>query len=136
MSPALLILKIYTTFKDVQMMIKIFFDISTGFRFSKISVECSVHLCSCLYINKYTPNQSISHMNRIESAYQIMVKNLHCVNFAPAISKTVVRLFLLAVNIKIAVTFATAEEESSKTKKFSWSQCGQRCFDVANLFVS
>ena len=47
MSPTLLILKIYTTFKDVQMMLTIFFDISTGFRFSKISVECSVHLCSC-----------------------------------------------------------------------------------------
>ena len=29
------------------MMLTIFFDISTGFRFSKISVECSVHLCSC-----------------------------------------------------------------------------------------
>ena len=28
------------------MMLKIFFDISTGFRFSKISVECSIHLCS------------------------------------------------------------------------------------------
>jgi hypothetical protein len=40
-------LKIYTTFKDVQMMLKIFFDISTGFRFWKISVECSVHSCSC-----------------------------------------------------------------------------------------
>ena len=24
-----------------------FFDISTGFRFSKISVECSIHSCSC-----------------------------------------------------------------------------------------
>ena len=112
-------------------MLKIFLEISIGFRFSKISVECSVHLCSCPCISKYTPNQSISHMNRIESAYQIMVKNLHCVNFAPAISKTVVRLSLLAVNIKIAVTFAKAEEESSKTKKFSWSQCGQRSFEVA-----
>ena len=39
--------EIYTTFKDVQMILKRFFDISTGFRFSKISVECSVHLCSC-----------------------------------------------------------------------------------------
>jgi hypothetical protein len=29
-------LKIYTTFKDVQMMLKQFFDISTGFRFSKL----------------------------------------------------------------------------------------------------
>ena len=47
MSHTLLILKIYTTFKDVQMMLKIFFDISTGFKFSKISVECSVHSCSC-----------------------------------------------------------------------------------------
>ena len=34
------------------MMLKIFFDISTGFRFSKISVECSVHLCSCPCINQ------------------------------------------------------------------------------------
>ena len=32
------------------MMLKIFFDITTGFRFSKISVECSVHLCSCPWI--------------------------------------------------------------------------------------
>ena len=32
-------------------MLKIFFDISTGFRFSKISVECSVHLCSCPWLN-------------------------------------------------------------------------------------
>ena len=32
-------------------MLKIFFDISTGFRFSKISVECSVHLCSCPWIS-------------------------------------------------------------------------------------
>ena len=39
-----------------------------------------------------------------------MSKNLHCVNFAPTISKTVVRLSLLEVNIKIAVTFAIAEE--------------------------
>ena len=47
MSHTLLILKIYTTFKDVQMILKRFFNIFTGFRFSKISVECSVHLCSC-----------------------------------------------------------------------------------------
>ena len=32
------------------MKLKIFFDISTGFRFSKISVECSVHLCSCPWL--------------------------------------------------------------------------------------
>ena len=50
MSHTLLILKIYTTFKDVQMKLKIFFDISTSFRFSKISVVCSVHLCSCPWV--------------------------------------------------------------------------------------
>ena len=54
MSHTLLILKIYTTFKDVQMMLKIFFDISTGLRFSKISVECSIHLCSCPWIRGRT----------------------------------------------------------------------------------
>ena len=27
------------------------FDISTGFRFSKISVECSIHSCSCPWSN-------------------------------------------------------------------------------------
>ena len=47
MSHTLLILKNHTTFKDVQMMLIKFFDVSTGFRFSKISVECSVHSCSC-----------------------------------------------------------------------------------------
>ena len=36
MSHTLLILKIFTTFKDVQMILKQFFDISTGFRFSKM----------------------------------------------------------------------------------------------------
>ena len=71
-------------------------------------------------------------MNKIESPYQIMGKNLYCVSFAPAIPNTVVRLSLLAVNIKIAVTFATAEEGSSKTKKFSWSQCGLISFEVSN----
>jgi hypothetical protein len=49
-------LKIYTTFKDVQMILKRFFDISTGFRFSKISVECSVHLCSCPFLSQASFN--------------------------------------------------------------------------------
>ena len=52
-SHTFLILKIYTTFKGVQMMLKIFFDISTGFKFSKISVECSVHSCSCPCTNSH-----------------------------------------------------------------------------------
>ena len=30
-----------------------FFDFSTGFRFSKISVECSLHLCSCPWANSF-----------------------------------------------------------------------------------
>ena len=46
MSLALLILKINTSFEDVKMILKWFFDISTGFRFSEISVECLVHICS------------------------------------------------------------------------------------------
>ena len=36
--------EIYTTFKDVQMMLKYFFDISTGFRYKKDGKEFSVHL--------------------------------------------------------------------------------------------
>ena len=47
MSHTLLILKIYTTFTDVQMMLKWFFDNSTGFRFQRSVWECSVHICSC-----------------------------------------------------------------------------------------
>jgi hypothetical protein len=46
--------EIYTTFKDVQMILKSFFDISTGFRFWKISVECSVHSCSCPWLDGST----------------------------------------------------------------------------------
>ena len=41
-----------TTFIDVQMMCSDDFDISSGFRFSKISVECSVHFYS-LYLAKH-----------------------------------------------------------------------------------
>ena len=44
LSHTLLILQINTTFEDVQMMLKWFFDFSTDFRFSKIS---SVHIWSC-----------------------------------------------------------------------------------------
>ena len=44
LSHTLLILKIYTTYKDVQMMLKHFFDISTGFRYKKNGKEFSVHL--------------------------------------------------------------------------------------------
>ena len=45
MGHKLLILKIYATFKDAQIIYKWFVDISTGFRFQKW--ECSVHFCSC-----------------------------------------------------------------------------------------
>ena len=47
MSLTLLILNINITFEDVQLMLKWFFDFSTGFRFPKISVECSVQICNC-----------------------------------------------------------------------------------------
>ena len=53
MSLTLLILKINATFEDVQMMLEGFFYFSTGFRFSKISVECSVHICSCPWIDQF-----------------------------------------------------------------------------------
>ena len=45
-------LKINTTFTEVQMMLKKLFDFSNGFRFSKISVKCSVYICSCPCPNK------------------------------------------------------------------------------------
>ena len=48
MSHTLLILKIYATFKDVQMLLKWFFDFSTGFRFQRS--ECSVHISSCPWL--------------------------------------------------------------------------------------
>ena len=52
MSLTLLILKINLTVEDIQMMIKYYFDSSTCFRFSKISVKCSVYICSCPCPNK------------------------------------------------------------------------------------
>ena len=69
LSATLLILKMYTTFKDVQMMLKIFFDTSTGFRFAKISVECYVHLCSCPWI--------ISRINILINSWKIQW-NIFC----------------------------------------------------------
>ena len=59
MSHALLILKIYTTFKDVQVMLKHFFDISTGFRNKKKwkrvlrpSIETSMHYRLSKFVSK------------------------------------------------------------------------------------
>jgi hypothetical protein len=43
LSHTLLILKINTTFKGLQIMLLLLFDFFTGFRFSKISVECTLH---------------------------------------------------------------------------------------------
>ena len=56
LSLTLLILKINTMFEDFQMMLKWFFDFSTGFRFSKVSVECSVHICNCPWFRRHFPN--------------------------------------------------------------------------------
>ena len=36
------------------------FDFSTGFRFSKISVECSFHLCSCPWYSRLVHNKITS----------------------------------------------------------------------------
>jgi hypothetical protein len=63
LSHILLILKIYTTFKDVQMILKRFFDISPGFRFSKISVECSVYSCSCPWLQSMVSKKNINLMS-------------------------------------------------------------------------
>ena len=49
-------LKINTTFEDVQMMLKWFYHFSPGVRFSKFSVECFFHICSCS-----CPNVRIIH---------------------------------------------------------------------------
>ena len=54
-------MRINTTFEDVQMMVKWFFDFSTGFRFSKISVECSVHMCSCPWLILFFPFLILFH---------------------------------------------------------------------------
>ena len=60
MSHTLLILKIYTTFKDVQMILKHFFDISTGFRYKKMeksspSIYRDVNGLS--HLKKYSKNK-------------------------------------------------------------------------------
>ena len=40
-----------TSFEDVQMMWNNDFDISTGFNFRKISVECPVHILRCPWVS-------------------------------------------------------------------------------------
>jgi hypothetical protein len=47
-----------------------FFDISTGFRFSKISVECSVHSCSCPWLIIH----GLSNFYAISFFFQTMMK--------------------------------------------------------------
>ena len=59
LSHTLLILKNCTTFIDVRLMLKLFFDISTGFRFSKMQSQCGsvpsipVAVLDLLYIDTY-----------------------------------------------------------------------------------
>ena len=65
MSLTLLILKINTTFEDVQMMLKWFFDFIIGFRISKISVECSDHICSCPCITWIPSRDAYTHLTYI-----------------------------------------------------------------------
>ena len=98
MSPALLILKIYTTFKHVQMILEIFFDNSTGFRFSKISVECSVHLCSspCSRIR-------IGHMDigKSHCPFLLVFYKKHCgISIFFFLKLVLSRLLVVFVNIK------------------------------------
>ena len=59
------------------MMLNIFFDISTGFRFSKISVECSVHLCSCPCLKQPFMQENSSKMIAfVRDCTNILQKNL------------------------------------------------------------
>ena len=82
-------LKINTTFTKVQMMLKKLFDFSNGFRFSKISVECSIHLCSCpwtvtyVLLSKYhyVPNWWFSYENWFFSTLIFEKKNLVKIHF-------------------------------------------------------
>ena len=46
-------------------MLKWIFDFSTGFRFSKISVECSVHICSCPW-----PNSLLRSKNQVATCHK------------------------------------------------------------------
>ena len=51
-------------------MLKRFFDVSTGFRSSKISVECSVHLCSCPCTMRH-PVGGIAFFPRVKPAEKL-----------------------------------------------------------------
>ena len=61
-------------------MLQWFFDFSTGFRFSKISVECSVHICSCPWLN--IPNEKLVNSTSVHCAvsesYILPLNNLNC----------------------------------------------------------
>ena len=63
--------EIYTTFKDVQMMLKHFFDISTGFRSKKNGKEFSVHLLRCpwfgLHIYIHTQKKLLYFVDKLSA---------------------------------------------------------------------
>ena len=111
MSHTLLILKIYTTFEDVQMMFKWFFDISTGFRFQRSVWECSVHICSCPWLVG-SPEDDL--LNR-----PYLIKKTNIADFATT-------QFMEAWKALITVVICIGQFWSSKTIKshgspFSWN---------------
>ena len=53
---------------------KNFFDFSTGFRFSKVSVECSAHICSCpciVFGDLTSMAENIDEAKDIETKYLV-----------------------------------------------------------------
>jgi hypothetical protein len=82
LSPTLLILKIYTTFKDVQMVLKHFFDTSTGFRYKKMKKSSpsitSYHRFHGLPISRFSENRKTSEETDVHDLGHWQCKNWPC----------------------------------------------------------
>jgi hypothetical protein len=46
------------------MILKRFYDISTGFRFQRSVWECSVHICSCPWLTLSQPGGNAHHITK------------------------------------------------------------------------
>ena len=91
MSPTLLILKNYTTFKDVQKVLKHFFDISTGFRYKKkwkrvlrpsieMSMGSTIGGLACVW--NFESEEALYLVSLFDLRYGITTK-MKCVPFSP-----------------------------------------------------
>ena len=67
---------ILASFEHLQKLYWLIFYFSTSFRFSKISVECSVHICSCPWVGSLIQRHSTHPLLTMKSCFYCYISRL------------------------------------------------------------